>query len=65
MQHEKFTVIAIDGDFIDFDDPGTNFLRFDALSWADACEIVRLSFMQGFQCVCWMIEREDAENGGE
>lgn len=48
-----YTVLPIAGNFMDVLDPTTDMLRFDGLSWTEAVELCRLSFMQGFQCVLW------------
>jgi hypothetical protein len=48
-----FTVILIDGNWLDACEPGTDSLRFDGLSATDAQQLARLAFGQGFQAVCW------------
>ena len=56
---EKYTVLVIHGDFIDFvENPKTEALTFEDLSAEETNEICMLSFRQGFQCV---IERSDAD----
>ena len=57
-----FTVIAVDGPAADLSDVGTDSLRYDGLSWEEAVELARLSFMQGFEIVLW---REREENNGQ
>ena len=58
----KFTVIPIDGNAADVCDPYTDSLRYDGLTWAEAVELCRLSFTQGFQVIVWKIDA--AEDGG-
>lgn len=53
---QHFTIIAVDGSFLDAADTGTDSLRFDGLTWTEAVELARLSFNQGFQVVLWRAE---------
>ncbi len=66
FEGQYFTVIAINGAFLDAADPYTNSLRFDNLPWQEAVELVRLSFDQGFEIVIWRMpeaeENEQTEN---
>ena len=61
MMDGKFTVIAVNGEVVDLAEPLTDSLRFDNLSWSESVELCRLSFMQGYQCVIWMMEDGDDE----
>ena len=57
-----FVVIPVDGEAIEAGDPYTNSLRYDNLTWDEAVELVRLSFLQGYECIIWkMAEKEEAE----
>ena len=63
-----FTVIPVNGEAVTAGDPYTESLRYDGLTWEDAIELVRLSFMQGFEVIIWKIDgeaEEDAECGAE
>ncbi len=51
-----FSVIPIDGQAVDLCTPYTESLRYDGLTWSEAVELCRLSFMQGFQVVIWMVD---------
>ena len=62
MNNSLFTVVAIDGQFTHALDPGVNMLFYGGLTWAEATELCRLSFNQGFDCVIWRIA-EDEETG--
>lgn len=53
FEGQRFTVLAVDGAFLDAADPGTDALRFDGLTWEEAVELARLSFDQGYQIVIW------------
>lgn len=53
---QRFTVIAIAGEFIDASSLGTDSLRFDDLTWEDAVTLARLSFDQGYEIVIWRVE---------
>ena len=56
----SFTVIPVDGDAIEAGDPLTQSLHFDGLSWPEAVELARMSFMQGFEVIIW----RTVEGGG-
>lgn len=56
FENQLFTVIAVDGSFLNAADPGTDSLRFDGLTWDEAVEMARLSFGQGYQIVVWRSE---------
>lgn len=59
FEGQLFTVIAINGSFLDVDDPNVDSLRFDGLNWEDAVSLARLSFDQGFEIVVWRTEDEE------
>ncbi len=59
MDDFTYTVLPINGSFLDVLDPGTESLRYDDLTWDEAVELCRLSFLQGFECVIW----RTTENG--
>jgi hypothetical protein len=54
-----FTVILIDGNWLDACEPGTDSLRFDGLSENDARRLARMAFDQGHQVVCWRVDPEE------
>ena len=56
FEGQRFTVLAVDGAFLDAADPGTDALRFYGLTWEEAVELARLSFDQGYQIVVWRAE---------
>ena len=58
MQLEEmlFTVAVIDGHWTTQDQYGQNCLYYEGVSWEEATELVRLSFLQGFETVIWRIE---------
>ena len=56
FEGQCFTVIAIDGAFLDAADPGTDSLRFDGPTWEEAITLARLAFRQGFEIVLWRME---------
>ena len=53
-----FTVIPVDGEAVNLCDCVTESLRYDNLTWDEALELVRLSFLQGFEVIIWKIEPE-------
>ena len=60
MEGHYYTVIPVEGAAIEAGDPYTNSLRYDNLTWEEAVELVRLSFLQGFECIIWqMVDKED------
>lgn len=66
FENQLFTVIAVNGLFLDAIDPGTDSLRFDNLRWEEAVTLAHLSFEQGFEIVVWRMpeanENEQTEN---
>lgn len=62
MNDEDYVVIAVDGDFREFMEADTDFLKFEGLSWEEVISISKLSFRQGYQVVIWPT---NGENGGE
>jgi len=63
MMDGLFTVIPVDGDAIDAGDPYTSSLRYDYLTWDEAVELVRLSFLQGFECIVWKMPDKGGDDG--
>ncbi len=53
----------IDGDFRDFSDPATNFLRFDGLKVCEAFTLARFALQRGFQVV--LVSEEGGSYGAE
>ena len=61
MQSYKATVI--DGDLQQYlEDPCTETLSFDSLSWEDAVTLCRLATDQGFRCI---LSQQTEAGGGE
>ena len=56
MMDGLFTVIPVDGEAVNVGDLETESLRYDGLTWDEAVELCRLSFLQGFECIIWKIE---------
>jgi hypothetical protein len=48
-----FTVVVIGGNWLDACEPGTDCLRYDGLTWDEACNIIKLSFDQKYQVALW------------
>ena len=65
FEGQRFTVLAIDGAFLDAADPGTDSLRFDGLTWDEAVYLARLSFDQGYQIVVWRMAEEQEDEQTE
>lgn len=65
FEDQLFTVIAINGVFLDAADPGTDSLRFDNLTWEEAVTLARLSFEQGFEIVVWRMPEADEDEQTE
>lgn len=61
MNDYTYTVLPINGSFLDVLDPGTESLRYDGLSWEEAVELCRISFNQGYECVIWRMNTEGGE----
>lgn len=59
IEEMRFCVLVVDGQVVDLDCAETQALRFEPLSWTEAVELARLSFMQGFQCVFWRVGEAD------
>ena len=58
----SYTMFVLDGDFRDWDDPETGFLRFDNLDRTEMFFLATLAFQQGFQVV---IQAEGGADSGE
>ena len=54
-----FTVIPVDGEAVNVGDFETESLRYDGLTWDEAVELCRLSFLQGFEVIVWKISPEE------
>lgn len=59
-----FTVIPVNGAAICAADIDTDSLRYDGLTWTEAVELCRLSFLQGFECIIFKTQTNEAEGGG-
>lgn len=55
---ETFTLIVVDGSFLDVTDIGTDSVRFNGLTWEESVELARLSFRNGHEVVLWREETE-------
>ena len=55
-ENQLYTVIAIDGAFLDAADSNTDSQRFHGLTWEEAVTLARLAFGQGFEIVLWQVE---------
>lgn len=53
-----FSVLVINGSFATLDQCQEDSLQYDGLTWAEAQELVRLSFVQGYEAVIWRLEDE-------
>ena len=58
-----YTVLVVDGEAADLCDIDTNVLRYDRLTWEESVELVRLSFVQGYQAVIWKQSAENQDGG--
>ena len=64
MPNDNFyTVIPIRGSFLDVLDGDADSLRYDFLSWNEAVELCRLSFLQGYECVIWQQQEAEEQAG--
>ena len=63
FEGRHFTVIPIDGSFLDVLGAETDSLRYDGLTWEEAVTLIELSFTQGFEVVIWLIpeDRQDEQ----
>ena len=58
LEEMLFTVVVIDGHYSTEDQYGQDSLRYEGLSWDEASELVRISFLQGYEAVIWRMEDE-------
>ena len=58
LEEMLFTVVVIDGHWTTQDQYGQDSLCYEGLSWKEASELVRLSFLQGYEAVIWKMEEE-------
>lgn len=61
MDGFQYTVIVVDGEVSDMNDPFTNTVRYDGLTWEESVELARLSFAQGFEIVVWKMDTDTKE----
>lgn len=61
MKDNHFTVFAVDGDFRNFEELETNYMRYDNLSWEETITLCLLSFRQGYQVVVIPADGSEAE----
>lgn len=59
-ENSRFSIFVLDGEVSDFSDIDTPYLRYEGLSWADAVELARLSFTQGFTVCIWQLSDGDS-----
>lgn len=59
FEGQLFTVTAVNGSFLDAADYSTDSLRFDNLTWEEAVELARLSFLQDYEIVIWRMPEAD------
>ena len=58
LEDMRFKVIVIDGHFLTVDQCMENNLLYEGLTWEEASELVRMSFIQGYEAVIWRMEDE-------
>lgn len=58
LEEMTFTVDVINGHWTSLDQCGGDSLRYEGLSWQEASELVRISFLQGYEAVIWRTEDE-------
>lgn len=58
LEEMTFTVVVIDGHWTTQDQYDQDSLHYEGLSWQEASELVRLSFLQGYEAVIWRMEDE-------
>lgn len=51
-----YTVIVVDGCYMDVCKTGTDSIRLDGLTWEEVTEVARLSFAQDYEIVLWCDE---------
>lgn len=54
----RYTVIVVDGSYLDAYTPGNDSVRFDGLTWNEAAELSRLAFAQDYEIVLWRDGKE-------
>ncbi len=60
MHEDKlFTVIAINGSFMEAGNLDVSLMRFDNLAWDESVILARLSFKQGYEIVIWQMPEAD------
>ena len=58
LEEMLFTVVVINGHWTTQDQYGQDSLRYEGLSWQETSELVRMSFLQGYEAVIWKMEDE-------
>lgn len=58
LEEMTFTVVVINGHWTSLDQYGGDSLCYEGLSWQETSELVRISFLQGYEAVIWRAEDE-------
>ena len=66
MSDNRYSLYIINGDVFSWaDDPYIPALMYRDLSWDKACELVQLSFCEGYECVIWQDGKAGGTDGGK
>lgn len=58
LEDMVFAVDILSEHWTAIDQCGGDSLRYEGLSWQEASELVRISFLQGYEAVIWRAEDE-------
>lgn len=58
LEEMRFEVVVIDGHWTMQEQYGQDSLHYENLSCAEVSELVRISFMQGYETVIWRMKDE-------
>lgn len=58
LEEMLFSVVVIDGHYSTEDQLGQDSLCYEGLTWQEASELVRLSFLNGYEAVIWRMDNE-------
>ena len=58
LEEMAFTVVVIDGHWTTQDQYNQPTLCYEGLSWQEASELIRISFLQGYEAVIWRVADE-------
>lgn len=58
-----YKVIVVDGHFTDLGDLAATSMHYEGLTWSEAVDLVKISFLQGYEVIIWEQQKAGKSNG--